>query len=250
MSDPRRLHQAAEYAFPYHHLPHQDAQGRLWVGRSMRAGMEYLAYSSAVIDVVRTIRPTTLLDVGCGDGRLVAEVQDLVPDVVGIDLDERAVGHASGFSALASFLVQDVGDLARAFEVVTCVETLEHLPDAHVERFLSEVADRVAPGGHLILTVPTTARPVHEKHHRHYDVPLLRRELDRLGAAWTIDRLEEIVPHRRWLDSSLRLLGNRHWTLDVPAANRRILALHRRRVTITGRGLHLLAVVRRERRGG
>jgi 2-polyprenyl-3-methyl-5-hydroxy-6-metoxy-1,4-benzoquinol methylase len=245
MSDQRRVLQEAEYVFPYHHLPHVDERARPWVGRSMRAGMEYLAYTDAVVEAVRSLEPASLVDVGCGDGRLLAELQQHVVDPLGIDLDARAIRYAAGFSDRASFRVQDISGLDGAFDVVTCVETLEHVPDDQVAPFLTAVAHRVRSGGHLVLTVPTTARPVTEKHHRHYDPTLLRRHLAHLGDAWEIDRLEPILPHRPWLDQALRLLGNRRWTIDLPAANRLVLALHRRKVPHGRQGLHLLAVVRR-----
>lgn len=237
--------QAAEYVFPYHHLPHLDEGGHPHVGRAMRGGLEYLSYLLTVVELVERLAPGRLLDVGCGDGRLLLELSGSVPVAVGVDLDERAIAHAVGFAPSADFRCEAVEQIVETFDVVTCVETLEHVPDGLEDAFLASVAARVSPGGHLVLTVPSTARPVHEKHHRHYSVDDVGHRIGNLPGRWDLEQLQEIVPCHRWLEVGLRLVVNRHWTLDVPSINRGVLRLQRRPVRVSRRGFHVLAVVRR-----
>ncbi len=238
--------QENEYQFPYHHLPGREF-GSLRLGRVFRGGAEYLAYTDAVVDLVADAVPDKVLDVGCGDGRLLAELMRRLPrsELHGVDTDERAVRLARVFAPTAQVAVQRVEDVDERFDVVTCVETLEHIVDDDEVAFLTAVADRVAPGGRLVVTVPSTARPVAAKHHRHYTVGQLTAVM--AAALPWLARLtvDEVLTHRPWLDQGLRLLSNRRYSVDIGWLNERIAALHRRPVGPGSRGLHVLAVARR-----
>lgn len=244
-TDERGARQAAEYVFPYHHLPHVAPGERPRLGRSMRGAMEYLAYLGEVVDIVEGLAPSSLLDVGCGDGRLLADLVGRVERLVGVDLDARAVGYAAAFAPEADFRVQRVEEVEGTFDLVTCIETLEHIPDDAVADFFAATAGRVVPGGHLVVTVPSTSRPVLDKHFRHYDVPSLETAISALSGDWRVERLQEIVPHRERLDGILRLVSNRLWTIDLPVLNRALLRLQRAPVAPGARGLHVIAVLKR-----
>ena len=167
-------------------------------------------------------------------------------ELVGVDLDTRAaIGFAAAFAPHLDFRVAAVDSLDQEFDVVTCVETLEHIPDDDASRFLSAVSGRVRPGGILVVTVPTTARPLTAKHFRHYDIASLRRALTLACPQMIEIEMLEIVPHRPWLDRSLPFLNNRHFGLDVCGLNYTVAGLHRRPVSEKRRGLHVLTVLQR-----
>jgi len=245
MTSSQAERQAAEYAFPYHHLSHVTADGRPRLGRNMRGGMEYLAYIAAVVDAVRVLSPQSVLDVGCGDGRLLAELAPHIGTLRGVDLDARAVAYAGAFVPEAVVTAEPVEAVIDRFDVVTCVETLEHLSDELAPAFLAATAACVRGGGHLVVTVPSTSRPVAAKHFRHYDTTSLADALAALPGRWDVLRLEELVPHRRRREPALRLVSNRLWTLDLPWWNARILRDLQRPVRKGERGQHVLAVLRR-----
>ena len=96
-----------------------------------------------------------------------------------------------------------------------------------------------------MITVPSDVRPVSAKHYRHYNVEMLRYRLDDCLPGFEILELTELVPDRPWLDSALRLLSNRRYSVDVGLLNAGIDRLHRADVGPGRRGQHVVAVLRR-----
>ena len=109
----------------------------------------------------RIVRDTALrggsaLDVGCGDGLLLARLATVCRRVVGLEPDEQAVARARGRLKQipqAEVLLDDVMDpdlpqRIGTFETVSCVATLHHLP---LEPALARLSELVAPGGRLII---------------------------------------------------------------------------------------------------
>ena len=96
------------------------------------------------------------LDVGCGEGLLSARLAGVCREVIGIDSDERALARAQRRlerTPNARVLAHDIMDpdlpgRLGAFETVTCVAVLHHLP---LEEGLAALGALVAPGGRLIV---------------------------------------------------------------------------------------------------
>ena len=116
--------------------------------------------------LVETHRGQRLLDYGCGDGTFIALVSDLFPDATGADLDRRTIKDCqtryAGFACVRFVSTRELGDeFNGAFDVVTCMETLEHcIPDA-IERVLGDLQRLVRPGGRVIVSVPIEIGPTH-----------------------------------------------------------------------------------------
>jgi SAM-dependent methyltransferase len=126
------------------------------------------------------------LDLGCGDGRLTAELdaaQLTAADVSPVAL-ERARPRLPDARLVelepdAPLPFEDGG-----FELVLVAETAEHVRD--LQLFLSEIRRVLAPGGELALTTPATAplaRPgdPFSPHLRRFTRRSLARALDELG---------------------------------------------------------------------
>jgi 2-polyprenyl-3-methyl-5-hydroxy-6-metoxy-1,4-benzoquinol methylase len=102
-------------------------------------------------------QPTSLLDVGCGEGLLVHRWAQRLGEkrVVGIDLEEESIqaGWAERQAPNLEYRVMQADSLpfaANEFDLVSAIEVLEHLPDP--EQTLSEMA-RCAER-HLLVSVP------------------------------------------------------------------------------------------------
>jgi 2-polyprenyl-3-methyl-5-hydroxy-6-metoxy-1,4-benzoquinol methylase len=100
----------------------------------------------------------SLLDVGCGDGVLMARLAPLFDRVVGVDADAGAVGLAAGklrdkANCEARHVASDELPFAsRTFDVVTSGDVIEHLRNP--EHHLREIARVLSRDGALVLTTP------------------------------------------------------------------------------------------------
>lgn len=116
---------------------------------------------------LRGLRPRRVLDVGCGDGTLLAELARALPgpiELAGADLSPQVVEQARARVPGLSFHVLDLakGSLPERFDLVVCSEVLEHLDDRAAA--FDHLRAMVAPGGHLLVTTPTG--PVYDTERR------------------------------------------------------------------------------------
>lgn len=108
------------------------------------------------IHLLRSVAPSSVLDLGCGEGYVLQEVAaaGLGATLTGIDLSEFAVAKArERLGDAASVEVADARDLAadgRMFDVVMMLEVLEHIPQPEVMLPVLEALSR----RHLLLSVP------------------------------------------------------------------------------------------------
>jgi SAM-dependent methyltransferase len=120
--------------------------------RRMMAGFE-----RTLDELFTAAGPTSLLDVGCGEGVLVHKWAQQLGDarVVGIDLEEPSIqaGWAERQAPNLEYRVMHAENLPfteSEFDTATAIEVLEHVPDP--EHTLSEMA-RCAER-HLLVSVP------------------------------------------------------------------------------------------------
>jgi 2-polyprenyl-6-hydroxyphenyl methylase / 3-demethylubiquinone-9 3-methyltransferase len=99
-----------------------------------------------------------VLDVGCGGGLLSESLTHAGAEVTGIDLApgmiEVARLHAAEHGLNIDYRSQDVEALAQAepnaFDIVACMEMLEHVPDPSAT--LNSISRLVRPGGHVFIS--------------------------------------------------------------------------------------------------
>lgn len=211
--------QDQQYAFPYHYIPYFDDDGYAFRYRSLNRGLEYLCYVKHVVEAVVVLDPDSLLDVGCGDGRVIGELPG-IKRRVGVDRSERAIRFAAAFHRDIEFHVGTAEDLSGEFDVVIAVEVLEHVPDEDVSSFLRALHDRTRSGGHVILTVPSTNKPPIEKHFRHYDSDTFMSQLDRSDTDLEVCRVQYVYRETRLIRWYRRLTENRFWHLEFHGIRR------------------------------
>ncbi|WP_265569929.1 bifunctional 2-polyprenyl-6-hydroxyphenol methylase/3-demethylubiquinol 3-O-methyltransferase UbiG [Sphingomicrobium nitratireducens] len=104
----------------------------------------------------RPLTGRSALDVGCGAGLLAEPLARLGAQVTAIDaapeLIEAAKAHAAGMGLSIDYRAGDLDELAGTFDLVTCLEVIEHVADPAA--FVKALKKHLAPGGLLIMSTP------------------------------------------------------------------------------------------------
>jgi 2-polyprenyl-6-hydroxyphenyl methylase/3-demethylubiquinone-9 3-methyltransferase len=110
------------------------------------------------IDQIRPLSGARVLDVGCGGGILSEAMARRGAQVLGIDLSQAVLDvaelHAIEGKVAVEYRAAAAEELAAqspaAFDLVTCMEMLEHVPDPAA--VLNALARLVKPGGDIVLS--------------------------------------------------------------------------------------------------
>ncbi len=151
--------------------------------------LEFIRILSPYVLICRYVKKRSVLDVGCGLGHGTwLFMMNGAHSVLTIDLDKAKVHHAyrfckdfNNFVAL-SMDAQKMGFRDHCFQVVTCFEVIEHIPNPDL--LFSELRRMMKSDGILFLTTPNRAmrllplqRPWNPEHLCEYTVRSLRRHL-------------------------------------------------------------------------
>ncbi len=104
----------------------------------------------------RFFPPGRVLDAGCAQGFVVEALRELDIDAEGIDASRWAIAHASRSVApyvRRADLTKRLPFASDSFDVVTALETLEHVPPHRVPHALAEL--RRVCRGWLVATIPS-----------------------------------------------------------------------------------------------
>ncbi len=155
----------------------------------------------------------TILEVGCGFGVLSRELSRF-GRVTGMDLSPKGVEIARRQNPDITFfhgdaLNHDFGD--DKYDIVVNSEVIEHIPRESRKRFINVLADRLNPGGYLILTTPNKAVSDHistfqliEEHFTRQElVELLEPRFD-ICELTTIHRVFPVLGHKSKLFQAIR----------------------------------------------
>ncbi|MEB3310530.1 MAG: class I SAM-dependent methyltransferase [Snowella sp.] len=109
-------------------------------------------------------KPQKVLDYGCGDGTFLAMAADRIQQGKGVDVSSYMINSCKTRLAdipNVSFAKVDELDPAdeQSFDVVTCMETLEHCLEPSIDIVLKDLARLVSPQGKVIISVPIEIGP-------------------------------------------------------------------------------------------
>lgn len=136
-----------------------------WFGSNPALSHLYfsLRYGDSLLEQVGRVIPLRgrLLDLGCGPGHLVEKALQRGLQAMGVDSSAGSVEALTRrLSGRPGFLGAHVSQGPRvplpdgSADIVTVVETVEHLDDSTLEPLLREAARLASAGGHVVVTTP------------------------------------------------------------------------------------------------
>ena len=112
-----------------------------------------------LIELTKKIKPgDKILDIGCGNGRLLEAVKNKGVNYLGVDSSQTLIEHAKSLHPKNKFIVGDVLDLGRIpemnFNYVFSVALFHHLPGQDLRiAALRQLKNKVSEDGKIIIVV-------------------------------------------------------------------------------------------------
>lgn len=109
-------------------------------------------------DINRFGRNEKVLDIGCGVGTMSLYLASLGAEVTGIDISERAISLSKDAQKsldihTASFHHGDITAAKGFFDLVICLEVIEHIEDDG--KMLEQIRAHLKKGGRLFISTPS-----------------------------------------------------------------------------------------------
>ncbi|WP_444994547.1 methyltransferase [Aliikangiella sp. IMCC44359] len=170
--------QENEYCFPYHYAsrfhPH------FATGFFDRWAMNYNLSIEFVLQIIADENPNSLIDIGCGDGRLTSEIFKAYPSIAlkGVDYSKQAIKLAKAMETSVNFEARDITlDTLenKQYSMGVLMEVFEHISLNETENFAKSVANLINDNGLLLVTVPHQNKPLEYKHFQHFTVDKLNQ---------------------------------------------------------------------------
>lgn len=105
-------------------------------------------------------RPGTMLDIGCGSGRLLYVARRAGWETMGLELSEEMAGLVRNKLGIQVFVGDFLETEAHAisedqFDLICLRHVLEHLPDCKLA--MSKLRELLKPDGHILIEIPNIA---------------------------------------------------------------------------------------------
>ena len=137
--------QDAQYSFPYHYIPYIENNGKgekIVSHRYLDWSHEYYCYMTHLAKKINESNAKSILDIGCGEGVLLSLINTNIKKT-GADTNRNAILWANAICQDATFFCGDFKLINEQFDIVTLVETLEHIPDDYVAEFLKNALNKL-----------------------------------------------------------------------------------------------------------
>jgi SAM-dependent methyltransferase len=104
-------------------------------GRPYERSPEWLQFFGGIAEkIVREINPRSVLDAGCAIGFLVEALRERGVEAFGVDISEYAIGKVPPDLQSYCRLGSVTDPLPRTYDLIVCIEILEHLAPQDAER--------------------------------------------------------------------------------------------------------------------
>lgn len=167
-----------QYEFPYHYLVEYN-NNKISLSKNWGWAIEYLGRTELIVNFLQNIKFNNLLDVGCGDGKLINLLSNYYSvNFTGIDYSERAISLANIMNTSKKNVIFQKLDifnefLPDKFDVISMVEVIEHIEPEMLDNFLENSLKHLNKGGYFIGSVPSTKLKIIPKHYQHFTIDSL-----------------------------------------------------------------------------
>jgi SAM-dependent methyltransferase len=96
-------------------------------------------FGDAADGIVRDFHPTSVLDAGCAMGFLVEALRNRGVDAWGLDVSEYAISKVHESAAEYCGVASLTEPLSRRYDLITCIEVLEHIPAAETDKVIANL---------------------------------------------------------------------------------------------------------------
>ena len=167
--------QSNQYKIPYHYIPQiVDDFDNYKSYISWNFSFQYIFAIKKIYESIKNNQCKKLLDIGCGDGRLINFLSQKFSSIffTGIDYDQKSIQWAKVFNKgeNINFISGKLEDHNQNdYDTICVVETLEHIHPNELNVFCKEIEKKLLKGGHLFITVPHKNKKLIDKHFQHFD---------------------------------------------------------------------------------
>lgn len=166
------------YSFPDHYIASYHNGFSYTVSDSW--GAAYCASIEFIINELQKVNYSSLLDVGCGDGRFLRELDSVSgnKELKGIDYSKKAIDLAKVLNPSLDFTNEQIQSIDKKYDILTLMEIIEHLPLNEVSSFTKSLLSILKKDGYILLTVPSKNRTPDPAHFQHFTVQTLKDLFD------------------------------------------------------------------------
>lgn len=177
----------------------------------------YLLRRARILKAVEAMAPCRTLEIGCGPGILLHELQSRGFECTALESSPRALSIAeeiaSDSGSSIEFFAKPQIDWPDRFHLVMAFEVLEHIEDDGSA--LADWTSWIAPGGSILLSVPAhedcwNARDVWAGHVRRYERTELVSKIQQAGL-----EVESVECYGFPLANLLEWAGDRRYKIDA-----------------------------------
>ena len=142
---------------------------------------DYILLINFLIQQINRYDSSTILDFGCGDGRLLNELKIKNKyNLIGYEISSQASLFFNAFNPQIKLInsTENLKLLADKIDLIIFSEVIEHIPDDKINENINLIYKLLKKDGILIVTAPHENIPVHKKHYRHYNSKTLLNNFD------------------------------------------------------------------------
>lgn len=219
--------QEEEYSFPYHYVT--EYKNGFTQNYNFPWGINYAATIEFLLNKLKEDKFNSIVDIGCGDGKITRELKNCYQDkhIIGIDYSQNALEFARAFNPDIKFYCQDISSssIENSFDIAFLIEVLEHISLENAEDFIKGVSKILNNEGKLFLTVPHINQALLPKHYRHYTVNTLIKNLEGYFDILEIILFEKISWRKKFIDL---LLNNKLYILNSQSLKDRLYSYYKK----------------------